>query len=236
MGAQVLRWLAALVGLVIGGGLSAWFVLWVGLRSAAVRVPDVRGMDTARAFAVLQDAGLLASLQDDVFDEQVPVGRVARQRPGAGLEVKRGAVVRLHRSQGGEVRRVSNLVGLPPMLAATELEGDGLRTGRQCQIEGQVDAAVVVAHSPAAGALVAPGAAVDLLVNVVPRRSRYVMPDFVGSEEAVASRVVRALGFRLAALQPVRYPGVAPGLVLRQDPPAGGPVAEAEVVALWVSR
>jgi len=236
MGARILRWLAVFVGFVAGGALTAWLVLWVGLRSAAVRVPDVRGMDTARAFAVLQDAGLLANLQEDVFDAQVPVGRIARQRPGAGLEVKRGAVVRLYRSQGGEVRRVGDLAGLPLTLAEAELEGEGLRVGRRCTIAGQADAAVVVAQAPPAGALAAPGAAVDLLVNTAPRRNRYVMPDFVGVEEAVASRVVRALGFRLAALQLVRYPGVAPGLVLRQDPAAGGPVAEAEVVALWVSR
>jgi beta-lactam-binding protein with PASTA domain len=48
--------------------------------------------------------------------------------------------------------------------------------------------------------------------------------------------VIRALGFRLAAVQRVLYPGVQPGVVLRQDPAAGGRIAESAVVALWVSR
>ncbi len=236
VGARILRLVALLSGLCLGGVLAAWFVLWVGLRSTAVRVPDVRGMDKTRAVAVLQDSGLLATLQEDVFDTEVPVGRIARQRPGAGLEVKRGSVVRLFPSQGSEVRRVGTLVGLPLNLAEAELEGLGLRSGRRCRLEEQATAAVVVAHAPPAGATVAPGGAVDLLVNAIPRRTRYVMPDFVGVDEAVATRVIRALGFRLAARQAVHYPGARAGIVLRQDPEAGGPVTEAEVVALWVSQ
>ncbi|NWF99761.1 MAG: PASTA domain-containing protein [Thermoanaerobaculaceae bacterium] len=236
MGTRLLRGVAVLAGFGIGCAVGVWLVLWVGLRSTAVRVADVRGMEKLQAVAVLQESGLLAKVQEDVFDATVPVGRIARQRPGPGLEVKRGSVVRLYPSQGSEVRRVGNLVGLPTSLAEAELEEAGLHVGRTCRIEGQAAAAVVVAQSPPAGAAVAPGGAVDLLVNTVPQRSRFVMPDFVGIDEAIASRVIRALGFRLTARQEVRYVGVRPGIVLRQDPPAGGPVMEAETVALWVSR
>jgi len=62
------------------------------------------------------------------------------------------------------------------------------------------------------------------------------MLDFVGGPEADATRVLRNLGFQLATVQPVSYPGVPAGTVLRQDPAAGGPVAQAAVVGLWVSR
>lgn len=233
---RLLRWAVALAGGIVGCAVAAWLVLWVGLRSAAVRVPDVTGLDSARAFAVLQDNGLLARIQEDIFDARVPAGQIARQRPGAGLEVKRGTTVRLFPSQGREAQTVSRLAGLPLSLAEAELEELGLRSGRQCRVEEQAAGTVVVAHMPAAGASIAPGGEVALLVNVIPRRRRYVMPEFVGIEEAVASRVIRALGFRLATLQYVSYPALGPGIVLKQDPPAGGPVAESEVVGLWVSR
>lgn len=232
----MLRWFVALSGGAAGCFIAAWLVLWVGLRSTAVRVPDVTGLDSSRAFAVLQDSGLLARIQEDVFDARIPAGKIARQRPGAGLEVKRGTTVRLFPSQGREAQTVTRLAGLPLSLAEAELEELGLRPGRQCRVEEQTDAAVVVAHSPPAGASIAPGGEVALLVNVVPRRRRYVMPDFVGIEQAVASRVIRALGFRLAALQFVSYPALGPGIVLKQDPPAGRPVVESEVVGLWVSK
>ena len=62
------------------------------------------------------------------------------------------------------------------------------------------------------------------------------MPDFIGMSEADASRIIRDQGFRLAAIQRVPYAGAPIGLVLRQDPAGGGPVADAAVVGLWVSR
>jgi serine/threonine-protein kinase len=233
---RLLRWAVAVLGGVAGCAVSAWLVLWVSLRSSAVRVPAVTGLDGARAFAVLQESGLLARIQEDVFDATVPVGKIARQRPGAGLEVKRGTTVRLFPSQGSEVQTVRSFAGLPLSLAEAELEGLGLRAGRQCRVEEQAQAAVLVAHTPPAGASIAPGGEVALLVNTVPHRRRYVMPDFVEIDEAVASRIIRALGFRLATLQYVSYPAIRPGIVLKQIPLAGGPVSEAEVVGLWVSR
>ena len=78
---------------------------------------------------------------------------------------------------------------------------------------------MVLAHTPAAGTQVAPNSGVTLLVNRVARQSRYVMPDFFGAAEADATRVVRALGFQLAAVQRVPYPGVAPAWCCARAPP-----------------
>ncbi len=235
-GGCLLRWAVAAVGCVVGSALAAWLVLWVSLRSSAVRVPDVQGMDGSHAFTILQESGLLAREQEGVFNAEIPVGRIARQRPSAGLEVKRGTVVLLFPSQGSAAQDVRDLRGLPLSLAEAELESAGLRAGRQCRVEEQADAVIVLAHVPPGGARVAPNTEVALLVNAVPRHKRYVMPDFVGIDEAIATRVIRALGFRLADLQHVPYPALRTGVVLRQDPPAGGPVSEAAVVGLWVSR
>jgi len=235
-GGYLLRWGVAAVGCVVGSALAAWLVLWVSLRSSAVKVPNVQGMDGPHAFTILHENGLLAREQEGVFDARVPVGRIARQRPSAGLEVKRSTVVLLFPSQGSAAQDVRDLTGLPLSLAEAELEADGLRAGRQCRIDEQADAVIVVAHVPPAGARVAPNSEVALLVNAVPRRKRYVMPDFVGIDETIAARVIRALGFRLADLQQVPYPALRSGVVLRQDPLAGGPVSEAAVVGLWVSR
>lgn len=224
------------IGLVVGTSLAVWLVLWVSLRSSAVKVPSVLGKDLPHATTVLQEAGLAARFQDGVFSREVPIGRIAMQRPGPGLQLKRGAAILLYPSLGEEVRRVPELSGLPLSLAQAELENSGLQTDHLCEVEGEGDGVVVVAHSPAAGTQVAPNSGVTLLVNRVARQSRHVMPDLYGAAEEDATRVVRALGFQLAAVQPVPYPGVAPGVVLRQSPASGEPVAEAAVVALWVSR
>jgi len=233
---RFLRWLMAFAGLMAGCGLAVWMVLWVSLRSSATRVPSVLDTDTAHAAAVIQTSGLVARIQDGVFDPQIGAGRVASQRPPAGFELKRGATVLLYPSLGKAVQKVGDLTGLPVSLAEAELENEKLTVERQCDVDGEADGVVVLAQMPGPDALVAPGSAVTMLVNRTPRQKRYVMPEFVGTTEPDATRVLRALGFQLATVQRVSYPGVSPGTVLRQDPTAGGPVIEAAVVGLWVSR
>lgn len=227
---------AGIVGFVVGAALAVWVVLWISLRSSAVRVPSVVGQDLATATATLQDVGLVGRVQEGVFSRDMAIGRIAVQRPGPGLQLKRGAAILLYPSLGEEVRRVPDLRGLPLTLAQAELESSGLSTDHICEVEGEGDSVAVVGHSPAAGTQVAPLSSVTLLVNRVPRQRCYVMPDLYGVSEDGASRAVRALGFQLAAVQPVPYPGVPAGVVLRQSPSAGEAVVEAAVVALWVSR
>ena len=233
---RLLRFAVAGVGLFAGCVFAVWVVLWVSLRSSAARVPNVADMDTAHAAEVIQASGLVARVQEGVFDAQVGVGRVASQRPPAGFQLKRGATVLLYPSLGKEVQKVGDLAGSPVSLAEAELESEHLAVDRVCEVEGQADGVVVLAQMPAPDTLVAPGSAVTLLVNRTPRQKRFVMPQFVGATEEGAARAIRAVGFQLAAVQRVSYPGAAPGTVLRQDPQAGGPVAEAAVVGLWVSR
>jgi beta-lactam-binding protein with PASTA domain len=233
---RLLRWLAGAAGLVAGCGVAVWVVLWVSVRSTAEHVPNVTGMESAHAAAVIANAGLVARLQPGVFDPQTPTGRVAVQRPRAGFELKRGATVLLYPSLGKAVQKMVDLSGMPLTLAQAELESERLTIDRTCEVEGQADGVVVLAQEPAPGTLIAPASAVTLLVNRTPREKFYVMPNFVGATETDATRVIRNLGFQLATVQPVSYPGVSPATVLRQDPQAGGPVAQAAVVGLWVAR
>lgn len=233
---RFLQGCAGIVGCTLGAALAVWVVLWISLRSSAARVPSVVGQDLATAAATLESVGLVARVQEGVFSRDLAVGRIALQRPGPGLQLKRGATILLYPSLGEEVRRVPDLRGLPLTLAEAELEGSGLAVGRICEVEEEGESVAVIGHSPAPGTQVAPASAVTLLVNRVPRQRRFVMPDLYGVNEESASRAIRALGFQLAAVQPVPYPGVPAGIVLRQSPPAGEAVAEAAVVALWVSR
>jgi beta-lactam-binding protein with PASTA domain len=232
----VLHVLLAAAMFAAGSAVAVWLVLWVSLHSSAVRVPEVRGLEITRAIAAVQEAGLIVRVQEGVFAPEIGVGHVARQRPAPGIELKRGGTVLLSPSLGEAAVRVPDLSRLPTSFAEAQLEEAGLRVGWRSQVEGEADAAVVVAQAPVAGSAVAPASEVAVLMNRGPRERRFVAPDFTGAREEDAARVIRTLGFRLAAVQRVLYPDVQPGIVLRQDPPAGGPVSEAAVLALWVSR
>ncbi len=81
-----------------------------------------------------------------------------------------------------------------------------------------------------------PCARVDLLVNTAPHRQLWVMPSLVSQSLDRVEQFCRFNRLRLGQAREVNYPGVPSGLVLRQYPPAGSPVAPSDIITVWVSR
>lgn len=228
--------MAVVVGVVCGGAVAAWLVLWLSLKASAVRVPAVEGQPPEVAARTLQSVGLVPRIQDPVPDPVHPEGTVARQRPVAGFQLKRGSTVLLYPSLGRAGIRVPDLTGLPPAAAAAQLEQAGLAEGDHAEVFGEASGVVVVAQSPPAGSLAAPGSRVSFLVNRQPPEPLVVVPDVVGEPVEVAQGWLSRWGFRVDGVQPVPYPGLPVGTVVKQSPAAGGPAALGAGVVLWASR
>jgi beta-lactam-binding protein with PASTA domain len=62
------------------------------------------------------------------------------------------------------------------------------------------------------------------------------MPDLIGVNGDRAADMLRGHGFRVAVVGSNPYPGVAAGIVLRQNPQAGFQIAPGEPISLEVSR
>jgi serine/threonine-protein kinase len=228
--------LFALLGFVLGCGAAAWVVLWLSLKTSTVTVPKVEGQPPEAAALSLQKAGLVPRLQAPVPDPTHPPGVVARQKPAAGFQLKRGSPVFLYPSLGANVVPLPDLRGLPEALAVAQLEQMGLQEGSRLEVVGQGSGNLVVAQAPPAATLVAPGSAVSLLLNRGSSERRVVMPDLVGQEAEQAKAWLATWGFRLDGVQLVPYPGLPPQTVVKQTPQAGGPAALGSGVVLWVSR
>lgn len=227
---------ALVLGMVVGGAVAAWVVLWLSIKASAVRVPAVEGQPPEAAARALQAVGLVPRLQNPVADPTHPVGTVARQRPVAGFQLKRGSTVLLYPSLGAAGLAVPDLTGLPPAAAAAQLEQAGLAEGAHAEVAGEAPGTVVIAQSPGPGSLLAAGGRVALLVNRQVREKRVVMPEVVGEPVDVAQGWLARWGFRVDAVQPVLYPGLPAGVVVKQAPAAGGPAALGTGVVLWASR
>jgi beta-lactam-binding protein with PASTA domain len=114
------------------------------------------------------------------------------------------------------------------------LTQDGLTLSDVSEIRSQDFAPdVIVAQTPPAKG---PAGRVALLVNRGERGVRYVMPDLIGVDGSRAAEILRTRGFRATVVGDHPYPGVAPGIVLRQSPQAGFQIAPGEPISLEVSR
>jgi beta-lactam-binding protein with PASTA domain len=137
-------------------------------------------------------------------------------------------------SAGARVPVVPQLVGTSERSAQLRLQGDGLHLVRTVDLRSSdYGLDVVVAQYPPANTK---SADVVLLVNRGEPGATYVMPDVIGVEAARAADVLRNYGFRVAVVGSYPYPGIRPGIVLRQNPRSGFQVAPGDAISLEVSR
>ena len=231
------RWIAAAAIFLAAAGLTFWLALVHTVHSGTVAVPDLRGLPMDEAEKVCHDMGLVLSVSPEgAVSRTVPPGRIARQEPPPGFHLKTGSSVTVMPSLGTATAQVPPVEGLSLQAAIRDLEQEGLAAGRQVRISEEWNGEAVIAASPPAGTRIPPGSTVDLLVNVKPRRRLWVTPRFLGLGADAVRSFCRRRSLRMGQVHEVAYPGVPPGLVLRQYPPAGSPLSRSDIISLWVSR
>ncbi len=136
---------------------------------ANASIPAVVGLTQAAAIAAITSAGLAVGTVTQASSATVPAGSVISQNPAAGTSVPPGTTVNLVVSTGPANVAVPNVVNLTQAAATTAITSAGLAVGTVTFANSAtVSAGSVISQNPAAGASVAPGSAVDLVVSVGP--------------------------------------------------------------------
>ncbi len=230
------RLLAAFVFCVCGG-IVFWFALVHTVHRGTLAVPDLGAATIEEARQRAHDLGLeLVVEEPGVFSTAVEPGVIAAQEPPPGFHVKAGSKVTVRISLGGERVTVPDVRESSLNSAQREVENSGLVPGLRARVEGEGAADRVIATGPPVGQEVAPMTSVDLLVNSAPGRRLWVMPSLISQPFARVDQFCRVNRLRLGRAREVVYPGIPSGVVLRQYPPAGSPVAPSEIITVWVSQ
>lgn len=232
-------WSAGRLLVLIVAVAATYFVFLAGaariaIRALEVRVPDLRGQPVSEASDRLADLGLRLRVDDQSRpDAEVSAGHIAVQQPQAGAGVRRGRNVRVWLSEGPRANRVPRLVGETERTARTHLDQDGISLAGLSEIQTDTyPAGMVIAQDPQP---MSEGSAVSVLLNRGERGQTYLMPDLIGVSAARVADVLRARGFRVAVVGQQPYPGVPPGVVLRQSPEAGFRIGPGDTISIEVS-
>jgi serine/threonine-protein kinase len=227
--------------LLLIAALAATYLLFaaasarIALKLREVRVPELRGRTLTVATTALAEAGLALRVDDSRrMDPKVPAGQISAQEPRPGVTARRGRGVRVWLSAGPRVSQIPQLTGETERTAELRLQQDGLELAGVAEIRSHdyPDETVVGQEPPPTTA----GEKVSLLVNRGERGASYLMPDVIGINGDRAADFLRARGFRVAVVARQPYPGLPPGVVLRQSPQAGFQIAPGEAISLEVSR
>ena len=227
--------------LILAGALVATYIVFAvgsmrfALRSREVQVPDLTNRSTPDASQIIADLGLSLRV-DEVkrIDQRIPAGRVLAQEPAPGSTSRQQRTVRVWLSAGPRSATVPGVTGEHQRIAEARLSQAGIAVAAVSEIRSQdFPADVVVAQQPPATSA---SASVALLVNRADRGDTYVMPDLIGVIGDRAAEALRQRGFRASVVAATPYPGIASGVVLRQNPQPGFKIRPGEPISLEVSR
>jgi beta-lactam-binding protein with PASTA domain len=153
-----------------------------------VATPNVVGLTQAAATTSIANAGLTVGAVTTASSTTVPQGSVISQNPAAGVQVNTGSAVALIVSSGPPMASTPDVEGLTQAAATSAITGAGLTLGTITTVSNAtVPAGEVIAQSPVAGTLVAPGTAVSLTVSSGPEIPLAV--DRIVVSEGVSTRV-----------------------------------------------
>jgi len=218
--------LSALALALVAGGI------YLLVRPHDIAVPAVVGQDVQTASAKLRDAGLRARVVRATSAK--PVDQVVAEDPSAGAHAAKGSTVTLTVSRGPGDVTVPAVDGLDEKHATSALAKAGLVVERTTsQSDDAVPSGQAIRTSPDAGASVAKGSGVTLVLSSGPQQ--VTVPDVVGLAQAGARTALTDQGLKVATTQKPST-SAPPGNVLSQSPAAGAKVDPGATVTLVIAQ
>ncbi len=237
---QILRLIAgnALlgIGLLVTLATSALFTMRVVLDSRDVAVPSLAGRSVREAEALLGPRGLALRIEGRRHDPGVPADRVVAQEPPPGATLKSHRAVRLWLSLGPKRVSVPRVEGESVRTARATLEQAGIPVARVIEVRDRAPEGTVLVQRPPAGESDLADDGASLLVSRGPRDVSYVMPDLIGKDAQQVLAILERAGLKVTDVRYRSYPGIAPGIVLRQTPAAGQRVSSRAALSLDISK
>lgn len=218
---------------IFASGAVAVYIIFMN-PEAKTKVPQFVGLSNSEAVAQAERLDLILQLQP--VASTLPEGRVLAQSPSAGSELRKGLVVVLQVSQGGELHAIPDVKGKTLSQAQNEIKSGGFALGDVIKInESNVKPGTVIAQSPAAPANVASGRKIDLLVQAGASsnsNSTATVPDVNRMTESEARNLLETSGIKVQAVERVYSPLLPEGLAIETKPGAGSTLRAGQGVTL----
>jgi eukaryotic-like serine/threonine-protein kinase len=225
--------------LMVVGAISTFITLRLFTAGDTVVVPDLKGKSAAEAIQVLKNDGLQLKIYPQKrYSAHVPADKILAQKPEAKQKIKRGRSIEVYLSLGPEKAIVPDLFGETTRVASMTLEQRGLHQGKVLYVaKPGAEPDQVLAQYPAPGTELVGMRTVDMVVNTANQNMQvFVMPDLIGKPVTDVTTALEDAGLRVGVSQPVDYPGVEAGTIVKQNPPAGYKVSTDTFIGLYYSK
>jgi serine/threonine-protein kinase len=219
-------YMALALGVALIVGLIAWWVT----DGQFVTVPQVSEMAASTARTELQNLGFTVRVGHSQHNNNVAKGDIIKTDPAIGTSAKRGAVVTMIVSTGPVMITVPQVTGLTQAAAESALKKAGLTPGQvSSAASSTIGLGVVISTNPVANTSWPQDKPVGLTVSAGPP-----LPNLVGQQFTDAQGEAQSGGYQLQEQADANSTQPA-GTITGQQPAAGTPISQGEVVTVQVS-
>ena len=196
-------------------------------------VPLVQGLPADEAADKLREAGFKSARRSE-FSETVKADRVIETSPSEGSTVRKGSTVTLIVSRGKEKVAVPAVEGKSQDEAERLLRQAGLESAVTEREDEEAEPGTVLEQDPAAGARIAKGRTVDLVVAKEP--AEVPVPGVIDATEEDAVQALEDAGFDVKVEDGTAETPDEDGIVVAQDPEPDAPRRKGSQVTITVGR
>ncbi len=215
---------------------SAYYTVRHSVVGRDVQVPDLAGLTSAEAAALLEKKGLILEEAAGRNDEHVESGRVLAQDPAPGASIKLQRKVKVVVSLGNKVSSIPELRGGAARKAQITLQQQGMKLGDQVYVHSRkAEENMVIGQDPLPEGAGLRDARVGLLVSRGAPPRAFVMPRLAGRRENEVVAFLSRAGLRVAPVRREAGSDAPAGTVVAQVPESGYPVRSGDLVTLTVA-
>jgi len=203
-----------------------------------VIVPNIENKSVLEALKIVSDLGLGLKKIAEVYNPQLPVGTVVTQQPPAGMTVRKGRVINVVLSLGGEKVFVPNVLGEDKRKAEVIIRQYGLVVGSITECFSlRYSKGKVMWQSYPEGSVVDKNTPIDLKISLgFPPDDIILMPDFINKTLSEVKSWVETYGLQLNIKYKIVEQIPQSDIVVEQNPPADSVVSLEDIIEITLSK
>jgi eukaryotic-like serine/threonine-protein kinase len=215
--------------------ISVFFTMKTLIKGKEIAAPDLVGKELPLAQEIAGKHKVYLKKIVGNYDRHYRPSTVISQVPDPGVRIKEKSFIKVYVTSGVIEVIVPDLCGYDLNGCEALLSENKLRKRYVSYMDAE-DAPVdfVIAQSYPPGARVPNGTEIDILLSRGGQEKSYMMPDAIGQYASGVRSYFQGLGLKVLENQ-VHYPGLEPGLVVRQYPLSGYPINAKARISIGVS-
>jgi serine/threonine-protein kinase len=216
---------------------SVFFTMSALIKGEELKTPDMRGKSLNEAYKTATESGVYLKKYLGNYGKQYKPLTVINQFPAPGVKIKEKSFIQVFVTSDIVEVIMPDLSGYSLRESERLLRDNNLRKRYISYMDAHdVPVDFVISQSIPAGSRVPSDTEVDILISRGRRGKSYIMPDIIGKRIDKVSTYFDEIGLKISEIIKVSYPGLEPGVIIKQEPTSGFPINAKARIHIQVSE